>query len=64
MNKIRYELYAENHRDKTLIIKNLEQDNYFVCTATEIFNDAKLLEGFSNKDISFIRTAIESASPV
>jgi hypothetical protein len=56
---ISFKIYAENHRDGTLIIKNIKQGNYCVCTVYEIMNNYQLLCGFSEENISFIRSVIE-----
>lgn len=51
---IRFELYAQN-KDDSLIIKNLEQDNFFQCTVRQLLANPNLLAGFSDNDITFIK---------
>lgn len=51
---ILFELYAQN-KDDSLIIKNLEQNNFFQCTVKDLLANPKLLTGFSSGDINFIK---------
>jgi hypothetical protein len=53
---VRYELFAEN-RNGTLIIKNLEQNNYFMTTAQKLLVDKQLLQGFPAADIVRVKLA-------
>ncbi len=53
---IRYELYTEDHRNGTLVVKNIEQNNFFVTTANKVLADKNLLQGFSKKHIAYIKT--------
>lgn len=50
---IRFKLHAEN-RNGTLIIRNLEQNNYFISTPVDLVHNKNLLDGFSREDITLI----------
>jgi hypothetical protein len=50
---IRYRLYAQNRNGK-LIIKNIEQNNYFVRHPKEVIADKNILEGLSLEDKEFV----------
>lgn len=52
--QIRFELYAQN-KDDSLIVKNIEQNNFFQCTVEQLLANPNLLEGFSKSDINFIK---------
>lgn len=52
-DNVRFKLHAEN-RDGTLIIRNLEQNNYFISTPVELVHNKNLLDGFSREDITLI----------
>jgi len=52
-NSVHYEIYADNC-DGTVIVKNLQQENYFICLAREVVSNKKLLEKFSGKDAKHI----------
>jgi hypothetical protein len=48
--RIRYELFAEN-MNGTLVIKNLEQNNFFISTPKKILENKQLLQGFAPEHV-------------
>jgi hypothetical protein len=50
---VRYELFAEN-MNGTLVIKNLEQNNFFISTPKKILENKQLLQGFAPEHVTRI----------
>jgi hypothetical protein len=53
-NNICYELYSDNC-DGTVTIKNLLQDNYFICCARQVLENENIVKGLSDKNIAHIK---------
>lgn len=48
-NQPLYKIYAQN-RDDTLIIKNNQQNNFAIQSATDILSNPQFINGFSQND--------------
>ena len=53
----RFKIYAQNH-DDTLIIKNNEEDNFFIQSVEDILANTQLIDDFSPKDRGIIEAII------